>query len=68
MLYDRVSSPGYEECQDDILAASRMAEDIRDVLLEYQVGSSRAEAVIITEVELFNRQSSNRQYMTRVAD
>ena len=45
-----------------------MAEDIRDVLLEYQVGSSRAEAVIITEVELINRRSSNGQYMTRVAD
>ena len=45
-----------------------MAEDIRDVLLEYQVGSSRAEAAMIAEVELFNRQSSNRRYMTRVAD
>ena len=45
-----------------------MAEDVRDVLLEYQVGSNRAEATVITEVELFNRQSSNRRYMTRVAD
>ena len=39
MLCDRVSAQGYEECQDDILAVSEMAEDIRDALLEYQVCS-----------------------------
>jgi len=37
-LYNRVSAQGYEECQGDILAVSGMAEDIRDALLEYQVG------------------------------
>ena len=42
MLHNRVSSQGYEECQGDILAVSGMAEDIRDALLEYQVGSERA--------------------------
>ena len=41
VLYDRVSVGGYEECQGDILAVSGMAEDIRDALLEYQVGSRK---------------------------
>ena len=39
MLYNRISAQGYEECQDDILTVSGMAEDIRDALLEYQVSS-----------------------------
>ena len=39
ILYNRVSAQGYEECQDDILTVSGIAEDIRDTLLEYQVGS-----------------------------
>jgi len=38
VLYNRVSTEGYEERQCDILAVSGMAEDIRDALLEYQVG------------------------------
>ena len=41
VLYNRVSVDGYEECQGDILAVSGMAEDIRDALLEYQVGSGK---------------------------
>ena len=40
-LCDRVNTQGYEECQGDILAASGIAEDIRDALLEYQVGIDR---------------------------
>ena len=39
MLRDRVNIQGYEGSQDDILAVSGMAEDIRDALLDYQVGS-----------------------------
>ena len=41
VLYNRVSAQGYEECQDDILAVSGMAEDIRDALLEYQVSREK---------------------------
>ena len=41
VLHNRVSVDGYEECQGDILAVSGMAEDIRDALLEYQVGSRK---------------------------
>ena len=33
------------ECQDDVLAVSRIAEDIRDALLDYQVGEGTALAV-----------------------
>jgi len=40
-LHNRIKVQGYEECQGDILAASGMAEDIRDALLEYQVGSDK---------------------------
>ena len=35
---EHIGAQGYKECQDDILAVSGMAEDIRDALLEYQVG------------------------------
>ena len=48
MLYNRVSVEGYQECQGDILAVSGMAEDIRDALLEYQVGSSKFHAVVVS--------------------
>lgn len=41
MLRNRVSAQGYEECQGDILAVSGMAEDIRDALLDYQVGGTK---------------------------
>ena len=69
MLYNRVSAQGYEECQDDILAVSGMAEDVRDALLEYQVGSEGSHAVtVLLKLQHLNRRSSNRRYMTRIAD
>jgi hypothetical protein len=46
VLYDRINAQGYEECQDDILAVSGMAEDIRDALLDYQVGDDKAYTTI----------------------
>ena len=46
VLLDCISAQGYEEHQDDILAVSEMAEDIRDALLEYQVRSEMSYAVI----------------------
>ena len=52
MLYDRVSAQGYEECQDDILAVSAMAEDIRDALLEYQVRSERSRGHRVTNITM----------------
>ena len=39
MLYHRINTESYEESQDDIQAASGIAEDIRDALLDYQVCS-----------------------------
>lgn len=38
VLYNHISTEGYEESQGDILVVSGMAEDIWDALLEYQVG------------------------------
>jgi len=60
VLGDRVSAQGYEECQGDILAVSGMAEDIRDALLEYQVGSKRTHAVILTEIATFQQTTQQR--------
>jgi len=41
VLYNRMSTEDYKESQDDIQAASRIAEDIRDTLLKYQVCSHK---------------------------
>ena len=41
VLYNRITTKGYKESQDDIQIASGIAEDIRDALLEYQVGSNK---------------------------
>ena len=41
VLYDRMNTEDYEESQDDIQAVSRIAEDIRDALLDYQVCSDK---------------------------
>ena len=48
MLYNRISVEGYQECKDDILAVSGMAEDIRDALLEYQVNNSKFHVVVMS--------------------
>ena len=40
-LYNRMNTEGYKESQDDIQAVSRIAEDIRDAILDYQVCSDR---------------------------
>ena len=49
MLYDRINTEGYEECQDDVQAASEIAEDIRDALIDYQVCGNKP---YVTEVHL----------------
>ena len=41
VLYNRINTEGYEESQDDIQAVSRIAGDIRDALLDYQVCRDR---------------------------
>ena len=69
VLYDRVSVQGYEECQDDILAVSEMAEDIRDAFLEYQVrGETFRAAIVLLRVRRSNRLSSNGRYTNKIAD
>jgi len=68
VLYDHMSTEDYEESQDDIQAVSRIAEDIRDVLLEYQVCGDKLYA---TGVQLkfgrFGRWHNNRRYTTGAA-
>jgi hypothetical protein len=39
MLHERITTEGYAEREEDVLAVSVLAEDLRDVLLEYRVGS-----------------------------
>ena len=68
MLYDRISARGYEECQDDIMAVSGMAEDIRDALLDYQVGDYKAYALAVTlKSKPLGRRPSNGRCTTRTA-
>ena len=49
VLYNRINTEGYEESQDDVQAASEIAEDIRDALLDYQVCNNKP---YTTEVHL----------------
>ncbi|KAF9645553.1 hypothetical protein BDM02DRAFT_3120016 [Thelephora ganbajun] len=42
VLCNRIDTQGYNECQDDIQAASSMADDIRDAVIDYQVAMQRA--------------------------
>ena len=68
VLYDRMNTGDYEESQDDIQAVSRIAEDIRDALLDYQVCSDK---LCVAGVQLkfgrFDRWHNNRQYTTGAA-
>ena len=69
VLHDRVSVREYEQCQDDILAVSGMAEDIRDALLNYQVGRELSHmAVVSLKLGRYYRRSSNGQFMTRTVN
>ncbi|KAF9645055.1 hypothetical protein BDM02DRAFT_3173723, partial [Thelephora ganbajun] len=40
-FYNRINGQGYNESQDDIRAASAMADDIRDAIVDYQVAQQR---------------------------
>ena len=43
----RIKAQGYEECPNDIQAASGIAEDIRDALLDYQVGCGKTHTTAV---------------------
>jgi hypothetical protein len=61
VLYNRISAQGYKESQDDVLAVSGMAEDLRDALLDYQVGDHKVYvAIALLKSGRFDRWSSNR--------
>jgi hypothetical protein len=68
VLYNRISVQDYKECQDDILAVSGMAEDIRDALLDYQVGDNKTCAVVVSlTLGRLDRRPNNGRYTTRTA-
>ena len=68
VLYDRMSTEDYKESQDDIQAVSRIAEEIRDALLDYQVCSDRLYAIgVQLTFGCFERWHNNRRYTTRAA-
>ena len=67
MLCNRINAQDYEECQDDIQAVSGIAEEIRDALLDHQVGGDQAYMAVVTlKSGCFDRSLSNRQYMNRI--
>ena len=41
VLYNHMNTEDYKVSQDDIQAVSGIAEDVRDALLDYQVGSNK---------------------------
>lgn len=43
-LYERTVAEGYVELEADVLAVSGLAEDLRDVVLEYQVSNTPEES------------------------
>ena len=56
-----MNAQGHEECKDDIQAVSEIAEDIRDALLDYQVGGDKVYVVVGSlKSGRFDRCSSNR--------
>ena len=65
---NRIDTKEYVECQDDALAVSGMAEDIRDAVIDYQVGGDKADvAVVQPKLRCFDRRSDNGRYMTGIA-
>ena len=68
MLHNRISSPKSVESQDDVLTVSRIVEDIRDALIDYQVGGDTA-CVAVGPLKLgrFGRWASSGRYTTIVA-
>jgi len=67
VLYNRVNAEGYEESQDDIQAASKIAEDIRDALLDYQVCSNKLYVKMQLKLGHPGRWYSNKRYTTGFA-
>ena len=68
MLHNRISAQDYKESQGDVMAVSGMVEDIRDALLDYQVGNNGVYTVIVSlKPGRFNRWPNNRRCMTGVA-
>jgi len=43
ILHSRIVTEGYVELEADVLAVSGLAEDVRDVVLEYQVSVASEE-------------------------
>lgn len=56
------------EDEADVLAVSGLAEDIRDVLLEYWVSISREKLMrpLSLKSQRFYRWCNNRKFMTRI--
>ena len=68
VLYNRINAQGYKECEDDIQAASGIAEDIRDALLEHQVSDNNTYAAVgKLKLECFYRSPSNARYTIEIA-
>ena len=47
LLRNRIGAQEYVECQEDALIVSGMAEDIRDAVIDYQVGGGKANVAVV---------------------
>jgi len=67
VLYNRISIEDYKESQDDVQAVSKIADDIRDALLDYQVCSDKLYGTGAAKSGHFDRRHSNGRYTARTA-
>ena len=68
-LYDRVTAEGYKEGEGDVVTVSGLAEDLRDVLLEYWVGIQKAVTIFGSLKPLFlYRRHNNRRFTNKIVD
>ena len=61
-FHERIATKGYTECKGDALSVSQLADDLRDVLLEYQVSGNPGE---LAQLRLLNLRCLDRRYNNR---
>lgn len=69
-LYDRVTAEGYKEGEGDVVTVSGLAEDLRDVLLEYWVGIQKKAVTIFGSLKplFLYRRHNNRRFTKKIVD
>ena len=66
MLYDRINAQGYEECPGDVQTVSAMVDNIRDAVIDYQVGTREIHIVTMQpKLKYSDRWPCNERYIRR---